>query len=135
MTVQVISLQALNTIINSGSGYISGGSSVATTGGSGSGLRVLITSVDGFGAIQAIGNIVGDLSGYVNGDILTIQGGSGTAQIQLTQVNSIAYLIITSIGNGIYSNGDVINISGGDNTSTITLATIFSITSIGNFSL
>ena len=64
-----------------GSGY-SDGTDISTTGGSGSGLTVNITTIAG-GAVDTVG--IYELGyGYQDGDEVTISGGSGTATARLT---------------------------------------------------
>jgi hypothetical protein len=65
-----------------GTGYTSA-PSVATTGGSGSGLT-LTTTDDGGGGIASV--VLGDTigSGYVDGDVVTVTGGGANATVELT---------------------------------------------------
>jgi len=66
---------------------------VATTGGTGSGLTVNITQNNGAGNIVQL-EISNEGSGYLNGDIITITGGSGTANFlynPLAQPNHLGW--------------------------------------------
>ena len=68
--------RSVSSISVAGSGY-SVASSLATTGGSGSGMTVNITAVDGGGAITAI-ELQSIQDGYLVGEVLTVvQSGSG----------------------------------------------------------
>jgi len=64
-----------------GSGY-SDGTDISTTGGSGSGLTVNITTIPG-GAVETVG--IYELGyGYQDGDVIAISGGNGGATAELT---------------------------------------------------
>ena len=76
-----------------GSGYSTGNNPVSTTGGSGSGLTINITKNNGAGNIVQL-EIASEGSGYLNGDIITISGGSGTANFlynPLSQPNHLGW--------------------------------------------
>ena len=76
-----------------GSGYSTFNNPVATTGGTGSGLTVNITQNNGAGNIVKL-EIASEGSGYLNGDIITITGGSGTANFlynPLAQPNHLGW--------------------------------------------
>jgi len=67
-------------VINSGSGY-SDGSSITTTGGSGSGLTVSIKTNDLGQVTKVLVNSGGN--GYVSGDTITVNGGSSNCRIRV----------------------------------------------------
>tara|TARA_R100001163_G_scaffold2508_6_gene3867 strand:+ start:495 stop:1067 length:573 start_codon:yes stop_codon:yes gene_type:complete len=71
------------TITTGGSGYTTA-TDVATTGGSGSGLKVSFTAVAG--AVTAISAITVTGSKYAVGDVVTISGGGGNATLTITEV-------------------------------------------------
>ena len=69
------------TPLATGSNY-SDGTDISTTGGSGSGLTVNITTISG-GAVDTVG--IYELGyGYQDGDVITISGGNGGATARLT---------------------------------------------------
>jgi len=77
----------------SGSGYSLFNNPVATTGGNGTGLTVNITQNNGAGNILQL-EIASEGSGYLNGDVITITGGSGTANFvynPLSQPNHLGW--------------------------------------------
>ena len=77
----------------SGSGYSLLNNPVATTGGNGTGLTVNITQNNGAGNILQL-EIESEGSGYLNGDVITITGGSGTANFvynPLAQPNHLGW--------------------------------------------
>lgn len=85
------------TLLNGGTGYVSA-SSVATTGGSGSGLTVNVVA-NGSGVVTSItpssrGNA------YVAGDVVTIAGGNVNSNFRITNVqNSNGQIEITEYDN------------------------------------
>lgn len=60
-----------------GTGYVAATNVVTTTNGAGVNLTVNTTVVNGVVTSVAIGNNAG--TGYLNGDLITVTGGSGTA--------------------------------------------------------
>jgi hypothetical protein len=138
MTITVDTLLTLNTITVPGTMYVQG--SVTTTNlttPSATGLIIDISGVDLItGAVQDIQNIVNYVNGgYQDGDILQLNGGDGTARIQLTNVNSIDTYFINTLGDGNYLSTDVLNISGPGTGSgaQITLGAFITIMMIGKF--
>ena len=71
------------TITTGGTGYTTG-TDVATSGGSGSGLKVSYTAAAG--AITVISAITVTGSGYAVGDIVTVSGGGGDATLTITEI-------------------------------------------------
>ena len=97
--------RSVSSISAAGSGY-SVASSLATTGGSGSGMTVNITAVDGNGAITGI-ELKSIQSGYLKNDELTIvqTGSGGNGKIKLgSNNNGRNYLFDDSGGAPSYSN-------------------------------
>lgn len=84
-------------IVNGGTGYVSA-SSVATTGGTGSGLTVNIT-VNASGVVTAI-VLSSRGNGYVAGDLITVAGGNVNCRFRVTNVqNSNGEIKITEYDN------------------------------------
>ncbi len=103
-------VEALNNAsLVAGTGYTSA-SNVATTGGTGTGLRVNITD-DGAGGISAV-SIASAGSGYTAGNTITISGGGGNATIQIQNVTAVTgtglTVSITTIG-GVVTSATVVN--------------------------
>ena len=75
------------TISTAGSGYNTGSSLKATTGGSGTGMTVGI----GYGLSNQLTNVtvVDPGTGYVNGDVITVSGGTGGTFV-ITKYNQLA---------------------------------------------
>jgi len=80
---------------NGGSGYIDG-STHGTTGGTGSGFNVTVKAFTGTVTSVTV-NDYG--SGYSVGDILTINGGTVSAQITVTPLNRLALKIFPNPSN------------------------------------
>ena len=74
------------TIINSGTGYTSG-SSIATTGGTGSGLTVTITA-NSSGVVTKV-LVASGGNGYVSGDTITVTGGNLNCRIRVVNGGEI----------------------------------------------
>jgi hypothetical protein len=75
----------LNGISNSGTGYASlDGNNVTTTGGSGNGLTLKISSSTGGAVTRA--TIASRGTGYKAGDIVTISGGDGNAKVKILSI-------------------------------------------------
>lgn len=68
-----------------GTGYVSG-TSVATTGGSGSGLTVNVVA-NASGVVTSV-TLSSRGNAYVAGDLITISGGNGNAKIRVTNVQN-----------------------------------------------
>jgi hypothetical protein len=84
-------------LVNGGTGYVSA-SSVATTGGTGSGLTVNIT-VNASGVVTLI-TTSSRGSGYLAGDLITVAGGNVNCKFRVTNVqNSNGEIIITEYDN------------------------------------
>ena len=107
-------------ITSAGSGY-NDASSVLTTGGSGSGLKLVITTTNG---VVSEVMVLARGSGYKPGDILTIDGGNSDAKIRvLNTQTSNGEVIIEEFKDGkvtgsfkfnaVDSNGNVTNFSKG----------------------
>ena len=80
-------------LANGGTGY-SSGTSVATTGGTGSGLTVN-TVVNASGVVTAV-TVSSRGSGYLAGDLVTVAGGNVNCKVRVTNVqNSNGEIIIT----------------------------------------
>lgn len=142
MTVVVTALETTFTITVPGSTYTQESNSYSTTNNlttpTATGLRILIGGVNSSGGITSISTISNYLeNGYQNGDIIQINGGDGTARIQLNLVNSAASFNITSLGNGEYLSTDTISISGPGTGSGAqsTFGTFMTVMSIGKFAL
>ena len=80
-------------MLNPGSGYVTS-SIVSTSGGSGSGLKVDITTNPSGAIIKATINVPG--TGYVPGDVITISSGNNNARMLVRSVvNSNGEIVIT----------------------------------------
>lgn len=91
----------LSAIQNAGTGYVSNSSGAQTTGGSGSGLRVATTTLNG--AVTSI-TLVSRGSGYRAGDLITIVGGNNNAKFKVVNVQqSNGEITITEVLNGQYT--------------------------------
>lgn len=75
------------TLVTTGAGYSTGTANTTATTGSGSGLILNITSVNGAGAITGF-SITSRGDGYAVGDDLTIDGGSTLATIDVASLQS-----------------------------------------------
>ncbi len=73
-------------LLSGGSGY-SNGSSIATTGGSGSGLTVAIT-VNSSGVVTKV-LVVSGGNGYISGDLITVTGGNGVCRFKVSNGGQI----------------------------------------------
>ena len=112
------------TLTTAGTGY-SVATNVATTGGGGTGLTVNITSVNpSTGAIQGL-SINSPGLGYAAAAAITINTGSGTAQITLTTLSNgvISSLAVNNGGSG-YVVGDNITVNAGNVDATAQVASI-----------
>ena len=112
------------TLTTAGTGY-SVATNVATTGGGGTGLTVNITSVNpSTGAIQGL-SINSPGLGYAAAAVITINTGSGTAQITLTTLSNgvISSLAVNNGGSG-YVVGDNITVNAGNVDATAQVASI-----------
>jgi hypothetical protein len=88
-------------IFNGGTGY-SSGTSVATTGGTGSGLTVN-TTVNASGVVTAV-TVSSRGSGYLAGDLVTVAGGNVNCKVRVTNVqNSNGEIKITEYDNVNYT--------------------------------
>jgi len=124
------------TILTGGSGYDTGSALKATTGGSGTGMTVGI----GYGLSNQLTNadVVDPGTGYVDGDVITVSGGTGGTFV-ITQYNEQANQgnnnfiesnwvfdidgNLTLPGNTFavnYANGTQVSIGGGSNTGNVT---------------
>ncbi len=84
-------------IVNGGSGY-SSGTSIATTGGSGSGLTINIIG-NASGVVSSV-TVASRGSGYLAGDIVTITGGNVNCRVKINNVqNSNGEIVITEYDN------------------------------------
>jgi hypothetical protein len=80
-------------IVNGGSGY-SSGTSIATTGGLGSGLTINIIG-NASGVVSSV-TVASRGSGYLAGDIVTITGGNVNCRVKINNVqNSNGEIVIT----------------------------------------
>ena len=84
-------------IVNGGSGY-SSGTSIATTGGFGSGLTINIIG-NASGVVSSV-TVASRGSGYLAGDIVTISGGNVNCRVKINNVqNSNGEIVITEYDN------------------------------------
>lgn len=91
----------LSAIQNAGTGYIANSTGAQTTGGSGSGLRVATTTLNG--SVTSI-TLVSRGSGYRAGDLITIVGGNNNARFRVVNVQqSNGEITITEVLNGQYT--------------------------------
>ena len=91
----------LSAIQNAGSGYVPNSAGAQTTGGSGSGLRVATTTLNG--AVTSI-TLVSRGSGYRAGDLITIVGGNNNARFRVVNVQqSNGEITITEVSDGQYT--------------------------------
>ena len=140
LIIVVTGLKTTSTLTVPGSGYSTG---ILTTTNlttpSATGLVIDCNSVDGMtGAITGYQDIVNYVSGgYQDGDILQLNGGDGTARIQLTLVNSISEFYVSTLGNGNYLSTDVLTVSGPGTGSgaQLTLGSFLSVLTIGNYQI
>ena len=138
------------TILTGGSGYDTGSALKATTGGSGSGMTVAI----GYGLSNQLTNadVVDPGTGYVDGDVITVSGGTGGTFV-ITRYNEQANQAnnnfiesnwvfenagnLTLPGNTFavnYANGTPVSIGGGGNTGNVTFNDV-NIIGTGNLKL
>ena len=112
------------TLTTAGTGY-SVATNVATTGGGGTGLTVNITSVNpSTGAIQGL-SINSPGLGYAAAAVITINTGSGTAQITLTTLsNGVISSLAVNNGGSAYVVGDNITVNAGNVDATAQVASI-----------
>ena len=82
-------LEALISINSGGAGYVNG-SSHGTTGGTGTGFTVTVTAPAG--VVTSV-TVTDYGSGYSAGDVLTISGGTTSAQITITPLNKLVLKI------------------------------------------
>ena len=113
----------LNGIANSGTGYASlDGNNVTTTGGSGNGLTLKISS-NPAGAVTGA-TIASRGTGYKAGDIVTINGGAGNASVRILNImKSNGVVVVEKIEGNAYTgtfsfnavdeNGNVVNFNKG----------------------
>jgi len=85
-------LDAIVSINSGGAGYVNGASH-GTTGGTGTGFAVTVTAPAG--AVTAV-TVTDYGSGYSAGDVLTINGGTTSAQITITPLNKLILKISPS---------------------------------------
>jgi len=91
----------LSAIQNAGTGYLPNSAGAQTTGGSGSGLRVATTTLNG--AVTSI-TLVSRGSGYRAGDLITIVGGNNNARFRVVNVQqSNGEITITEVSEGQYT--------------------------------
>ena len=91
----------VSAMINRGTAYQANSAGAQTTGGSGSGLRVATTTLNG--AVTSI-TLVSRGSGYRAGDLITIVGGNNNARFKVVNVQqSNGEITITEVSNGQYT--------------------------------
>ena len=112
--------KTLGSITTAGTGYSSGTGVATTSSGSGTGLTV-DTTVDGDGAITAV-TINNDGSGYAASEVITIAGGSGTAQFTVSAIHGNGATIPIS---AVFSNNATFDVASIFVDATINLATVF----------
>lgn len=86
LSISTVNQWNICTILTSGSGYGSGGSSSAVSGGSGTGMIVGY----GYGLSNEVVNVhvTNPGTGYVDGEILIMTAGDGTATFEITEYNA-----------------------------------------------
>jgi hypothetical protein len=77
-----VTRSSTTTVIDTGSGYTSPGTDVPTTGGSGTGLKVSYDVGDDGGVKDP--TITDDGTGYQDGDVVDIPGGTEPAKVVIT---------------------------------------------------
>ena len=112
--------KTLGSITTAGTGYSSGTGVATTSSGSGTGLTV-DTTVDGDGAITAV-TINNDGSGYAASEVITIAGGSGTAQFTVSAIHGNGATIPIS---AVFSSNATFDVASIFVDATINLATVF----------
>jgi hypothetical protein len=98
---------------NAGTGYIDG--IYTGNGGAGSGFEIEVTADLTTGEITSVVEIVNTGSGYLQGDLIVLQGGNVDAEFTVLSVfnGEISEVLINQSGLN-YSVGDVLIIDGGD---------------------
>ena len=112
--------KTLGSITTAGTGYSAGTGVATTSSGSGTGLTV-DTTVDENGAITAV-TINNDGSGYAASEVITIAGGSGTAQFTVSAIHGNGATIPIS---AVFSNNATFDVASIFVDATINLATVF----------
>ena len=112
--------KTLGSITTAGTGYSSGTGVATTSAGSGTGLTV-DTTVDGDGAITAV-TINNDGSGYAASEVITIAGGSGTAQFTVSEIHGNGCTIPIS---AVFGNNATFDVASIFVNASINLATVF----------
>ena len=112
--------KTLGSITTAGTGYTAGSGVATTSSGSGTGLTV-DTTVDGDGAITAV-TINDDGSGYAASEVITIAGGSGTAQFTVSAIHGNGCTIPIS---AVFDNNATFDVASVFVDATVNLATVF----------
>ena len=91
-------------IVNNGTGYDNSSNNVTTTGGTGTGLTVDITAIDGVIATVKF-NFAS--TGYQVGDVITITGGNGNATFRIIDIDGVVYYrrTATQLSTGLQNSG------------------------------
>ena len=91
-------------IVNNGTGYANSSNNVSTTGGTGTGLTVDITAIDGVIATVKF-NFAS--TGYQVGDVITITGGNGNATVRVIDIDGVVYYrrTATQLSTGLQNSG------------------------------
>ena len=112
--------KTLGSITTAGTGYSAGTGVATTSAGSGTGLTV-DTTVDENGAITAV-TINDDGSGYAASEVITIAGGSGTAQFTVSEIHGNGCTIPIS---AVFGNDATFDVASVFVDGSINIATVF----------
>ena len=112
--------KTLGSITTAGTGYSAGTGVATTSAGSGTGLTV-DTTVDENGAITAV-TINDDGSGYAASEVITIAGGSGTAQFTVSEIHGNGCTIPIS---AVFGNDATFDVASVFVDGSIDIATVF----------